>query len=142
MTVLLVEDNEIDARMVLRASETSSLANSIHVASDGARALAYLRQQPPFTDAPRPHLVLLDLNLPGIDGRDVLAEMKADESLRQIPVIILSSSTLAADVEASYGNDAAALVTKPVGLEGFSRVIDALDKFWCELVTYCNPAVS
>ncbi|MCP4086295.1 MAG: response regulator [Actinomycetia bacterium] len=139
MTVLLVEDNEIDARMVLRASETSSLANSIHVASDGARALAYLRQQPPFTDAPRPHLGFLDLNLPGIDGRDVLAEMKADESLRQIPVIIMSSSTLA---EASYGNDAAALVTKPVGLEGFSRVIDALDKFWCELVTYCNPAVS
>lgn len=142
ISVLLVEDNEIDARMVLRAAESSRLANQIHVVSDGAQALSYLHREPPFTDAPCPHLVLLDLNLPGIDGRDVLAEMKADETLRHIPVVILTSSTLEQDVLASYRSDAAAFVTKPVGLDGFLKVVEAVEHFWIDVVTLPEAAIS
>ncbi|MCP3990191.1 MAG: response regulator [Actinomycetia bacterium] len=140
-TVLLVEDNEIDARMVLRAARSSRLANHIQVVTDGAQALDYLHRRPPFADAPYPHLVLLDLNLPGIDGRDVLAEMKADDTLRHIPVVILTSSTLEQDVLASYRGDAAAFVTKPVGLDGFLKVVEAVECFWIDVVTLPEVAV-
>ncbi len=141
-SVLLVEDNEIDVMMMLRAARSGRLADQIDVVNDGARALAYLRGEPPYSEAPRPHLVLLDLNFPGLDGRDVLAEMKADETLHDIPVVVLTSSTLERDVLASYRGDAAAFVTNPAGFAGFQKVVNAVESFWMDVVTFPQTVVS
>ena len=138
ISVLLVEDNAIDARMVLKASEASRLANRITVVTDGAQALQYLRKEGDYANEIRPDLILLDLNLPGIDGRDVLQEIKADPLLRHIPVVVLTSSNLDEDVLSAYRAHAAAFVTKPVGLDGFLKVVQAVEGFWIEVVTFPN----
>jgi CheY-like chemotaxis protein len=132
--VLLVEDDPGDVLMTREAFEEHKVRNRLTVVSDGVDALAYLRGEEPFTDAVRPDLVLLDLNLPKRDGREVLAEIKNDESLRQIPVVILTTSQAEEDVLASYRLHANAYVTKPVDFERFIAVVRKIDEFFVTVV--------
>jgi CheY-like chemotaxis protein len=120
--------------MTKEAFEEHKVHNRLTVVSDGVDALAYLRKQEPFTDAVRPDLVLLDLNLPKRDGREVLAEIKSDESLRQIPVVILTTSQADEDVVRSYQLHANAYVTKPVDFERFIAVVRQIDEFFVSVV--------
>jgi CheY-like chemotaxis protein len=132
--VLLVEDDPGDVLMTREAFEEHKVRNRLTVVSDGVDALAYLRGQEPFTDAVRPDLVLLDLNLPKRDGREVLAEIKNDESLRQIPVVVLTTSQAEEDVLRSYQLHANAYVTKPVDFEQFINVVRRIDDFFVSVV--------
>jgi two-component system, chemotaxis family, response regulator Rcp1 len=132
--VLLVEDNPIDARVILRAARNSGIANDISHVADGTAALAYLHQQSPFEDALAPDLVLLDLNLPGVDGRDVLAHMKNDEQLRCTPVVVLTTSDDDADILRSYELGANAFVTKPIDADGWAKVVSSIEGFWFQIV--------
>ena len=142
ISVLLVEDNEIEAMMVLRACKSTKLADQITVVKDGTKALACLRRQNPYQQAPRTDLVLLDLNLPGIDGHDVLSEIKADRRLCRIPVVILTSSSLEQDILTSYQAGAAAFVTKPVGIDGFKTVMHTIVDFWADVVAFPNEPLN
>jgi CheY-like chemotaxis protein len=132
--VLLVEDDPGDVLMTREAFAEHKVRNNLNVVSDGAEALAYVRRQPPYTDAPRPDLVLLDLNLPRRDGREVLAEMKADPELRGIPIVVLTTSAAEADILASYSLHANAYVTKPVDFERFISVVRQIDDFFVSVV--------
>jgi CheY-like chemotaxis protein len=132
--VLLVEDDPGDVQLTQEAFEDYKVRNRLTVVSDGVGALAYLRRQEPYRDAVRPDLVLLDLNLPGRDGREVLAEIKNDESLRQIPVVILTTSQADEDVLRSYQLHANAYVTKPVDFERFINVVRRIDDFFVSVV--------
>jgi len=131
--VLLVEDDPGDVLMTREAFE-EYLNNRLDVVSDGADALAYLRREGEYADAPRPDLILLDLNLPRRDGREVLAEIKADDSLRHIPVIVLTTSRADEDVLRSYQLHANAYVTKPVDFDGFIEAIRQIDHFFVSVV--------
>jgi CheY-like chemotaxis protein len=131
--VLLVEDDPGDVLMTREAFE-EYLNNQLDVVSDGAEALSYLRREGEYADAPRPDLILLDLNLPRRDGREVLAEIKADESLRHIPVIVLTTSQADEDVMRSYQLHANAYVTKPVDFDGFIDAIRQIDHFFVSVV--------
>jgi two-component system response regulator len=133
--ILLVEDNPGDADLVRIALEENKLCNTLHVVEDGIQAMAYLRKEPPFTDAVRPDMVLLDLNLPRKDGREVLAEIKGDDELRRIPVVILTTSAQDEDILRAYNLNANCYVTKPVDFEQFSKVVQAIDNFWFGIVT-------
>jgi CheY-like chemotaxis protein len=133
INVLLVEDDPGDVLMTREAFE-EYLNNRLDVVSDGADALAYLRREGEYADAPRPDLILLDLNLPRRDGREVLAEVKADESLRHIPVIVLTTSQADEDVLRSYQLHANAYVTKPVDFDGFIEAIRQIDHFFVSVV--------
>ena len=133
INVLLVEDDPGDVLMTCEAFE-EYLHNRLDVVTDGAAALAYLRREEPYTDAPRPDLVLLDLNLPRRDGREVLQEVKADEDLRHIPVIVLTTSQAEEDVLRSYQLHANAYVTKPVDFDGFIEAIKQIDHFFVSVV--------
>lgn len=133
INVLLVEDDPGDVLMTREAFE-EYLHNRLDVVTDGVAALAYLRCEEPYTDAPRPDLILLDLNLPRRDGREVLQEVKADEDLRHIPVIILTTSQAEEDVLRSYQLHANAYVTKPVDFEGFIEAIRQIDHFFVSVV--------
>jgi CheY-like chemotaxis protein len=128
--ILLVEDNPADVRLTREALKDTSVLSRLHVTSDGVAALDFLRRQGRYAAAPRPHLVLLDLNLPRKDGREVLAEIKGDEELKRIPVVILTTSRAEEDVLRSYSLHANAYVTKPVGLAEFLRVVRSLEGFW------------
>jgi CheY-like chemotaxis protein len=132
--VLLVEDDPGDVLMTREAFEEHKVRNRLTVVSDGMDALAYLRGEEPYTDAVRPDLVLLDLNLPKRDGREVLAEIKNDESLRQIPVVVLTTSQAEEDVLRSYQLHANAYVTKPVDFEQFIDVVRRIDDFFVSVV--------
>jgi len=132
--VLLVEDNPGDAELTRVTLETSRLRLEISLVVDGAQALAYLLRQPPFTSAPPPDLILLDLNLPKLDGREVLAEMRTHEELRRLPVVVLTSSDAEKDVAESYGLGANCFVTKPVGLEAFQSIVRSVEGFWFTVV--------
>jgi CheY-like chemotaxis protein len=132
--VLLVEDDPGDVLMTKEAFEEHKIGNKLNVVSDGVEALAYLRQEPPYTDAVRPDLILLDLNLPRRDGREVLQEIKCDESLRQIPVVVLTTSQLDEDILRSYQLHANAYVTKPVDFEQFITVVRQIDDFFVSVV--------
>jgi CheY-like chemotaxis protein len=138
INVLLVEDDPGDVLMTREAFE-EYLNNRLDVVSDGSEALAYLRREGEYTDAPRPDLILLDLNLPRRDGREVLAEVKADENLRTIPVIVLTTSQADEDVLKSYQLHANAYVTKPVDFDGFIEAIRQIDHFFVSVVQL--PAV-
>ncbi len=131
--VLLVEDDPGDVLMTREAFE-DHLAHTLHVVSDGEQALAFLRQQGEYADAPRPDLVLLDLNLPRKDGREVLSEMKADPSLRLIPVVVLTTSEAEEDVLRSYQLHANAYVSKPVDFDRFVSVVRRIDDFFRTVV--------
>lgn len=134
VNVLLIEDNEIDARMVLRAAENSKLRNRVLVATDGQSGLEILRDAERREQDGAIDLVLLDLNLPGITGVDVLAEIKNDLELRLTPVVILTTSSDEKDIADAYANHAAAFITKPVGFDGFMKVVQSVEQFWVEIV--------
>jgi CheY-like chemotaxis protein len=138
INVLLVEDDPGDVLMTREAFE-EYLNNRLDVVSDGSEALAYLRREGEYVDAPRPDLILLDLNLPRRDGREVLAEVKADVNLRTIPVIVLTTSQADEDVLKSYQLHANAYVTKPVDFDGFIEAIRQIDHFFVSVVQL--PAV-
>jgi CheY-like chemotaxis protein len=132
--VLLVEDDPGDVLMTREAFEHHKLRNNLHVVADGVEALRFLRREGEHADAPRPGLVLLDLNLPRKDGREVLAEIKSDESLRSIPVVVLTTSEAEEDILRSYDLHANAYVTKPVDFDRFIDVIRQIDDFFVTVV--------
>ena len=138
INVLLVEDDPGDVLMTREVFD-EYLNNRLDVVSDGAEALAYLRREPPYAAAVRPDLILLDLNLPRRDGREVLAEIKADEGLRHIPVIVLTTSRADEDVLRSYQLHANAYVTKPVDFDGFVEAIKQIDHFFVTVVRLPAP---
>lgn len=132
--VLLVEDDPGDVRLTQEALKRSKLLVMMTVVNDGEQALRFLRRQEPYAGAVRPDLVLLDLNLPKVDGREVLAAAKADPELRAIPVVILTTSSADADILKAYGLGGNCYITKPVGFEEFSRIVRAIEEFWFEVV--------
>jgi len=132
--ILMVEDNEGDARLALEAMKDSKIKNSMHHVRDGDEAMAFLRKEGKYTDAPHPDLVLLDLNLPRKSGQEVLAEMKADADLKRIPVVILTVSSDEADVLKTYNAHANCFVTKPLDLAQFIKVVRAIEDFWLTIV--------
>lgn|SRR5574340_280111 len=132
--ILLVEDNPGDVRLTREALKEAKVINNLNVIKDGMEALAYLRKEGPYAAAPRPHLILLDLNLPKRDGREVLATIKADEALKRIPVVVLTTSQDEQDVLKSYNLHANCYITKPVDLDQFIRVVRSIEDFWLGIV--------
>jgi len=132
--ILLVEDNAADVRLTEEALKEGKVRNNLHVARDGMEALEFLRRQGPHKNAIRPDLVLLDLNLPRRDGREVLAEIKNDPDLKMIPVVVLTTSSAEADILKSYKLHANCYITKPVDLEQFVQVVKSIDDFWLTVV--------
>src|SRR5579863_6483275 len=132
--VLLVEDNPGDVRLTLEAMKESKVINNLNVANDGVEAMAYLRREGAHQNVMRPDLILLDLNLPRKNGREVLAEVKADQSLRLIPVVVLTTSQAEEDIVRSYNLHANCYVTKPVDLDQFIEVIKSINDFWFSVV--------
>ena len=132
--ILLVEDNPGDVRLTQEALAEAKVRNNLAVARDGVEALSYLRREPPFEDATRPDLVLLDLNLPRKDGREVLAEIKADPLLRRLPVVVLTTSTAEKDVFETYDLHANCYITKPVDLDQFVGIVTSIEDFWLTIV--------
>jgi len=137
--ILLVEDNPGDVRLTAEALRDARVRNRLSVAKDGVDALAFLRQEGEHGQAPRPDLILLDLNLPKKGGREVLQEIKQDERLKHIPVVILTTSQAEQDIVQSYHLRANAYVTKPVDLEQFLKVIQSIEHFWLEIVKLSRP---
>jgi CheY-like chemotaxis protein len=132
--ILLVEDNPGDADLALEALETGKVRNTLHVVGDGEAAMAFLRRKGEYTAAPRPDLVLLDLNLPKKDGREVLAEIKSDDDLKRIPVVILTASKAEEDILKSYNLHANCYITKSIDLNQFNKVVHAIEDFWFTIV--------
>jgi CheY-like chemotaxis protein len=132
--ILLIEDDPGDVVMTREALATAKVLNELHVVDNGETAIAFLRREGDFEDVPRPDIVLLDLNLPRLDGREVLALVKADESLRTIPVVVLTTSDAEEDVLRSYDLHANAYVTKPVDFEAFMQVVRQIDEFFLTVV--------
>ena len=133
--ILLVEDNPGDARLTIEAMREAKMRNRVHVVEDGVEAMAFLRRQGRYGEAPRPDLILLDLNLPRKDGREVLAEVKADSDLKRIPVVVLTTSRAEEDVIRAYDLHANCYVTKPVDLAQFMKIVAQIDEFWVKVVT-------
>lgn len=133
--ILLVEDSPGDVRLTREAWKEARIKNRLHVAEDGVDALAFLRQQGRHAEAVRPHLILLDLNLPRKDGREVLAEIKQDPSLRLIPVVILTTSKAEQDILKTYNLHANCYITKPLDMDDFVRVVRSIEEFWLTTVT-------
>lgn len=132
--ILLVEDNELDAEATMHAAEDSLLANRIHHVWDGQAALDFLFQRGDYSDASRPELILLDLNMPGIDGREVLKQVKSHDQLKTIPVVILTTSKTDEDILSSYQHGANAYIRKPVTAGGFTNVVKTIEEFWFGIV--------
>jgi two-component system, chemotaxis family, response regulator Rcp1 len=132
--ILLVEDNPGDVRLTVEALKEGKVRNRLSVVEDGVEALAFLRHEGKYADAPRPDVILLDLNLPRKDGRAVLAEIKADEGLRRIPVVVLTTSSSEQDILRSYDLHANCYITKPVDLEQFIEVVKGIEEFWLTIV--------
>ena len=130
MQVLLVEDSPGDVRLTQEAFHEANPNVHLHIACDGVEAMAFLKKEGQYADAPRPDLVLLDLNLPRMDGREVLLHIKADESLKAIPTAILTTSVAEADVAISYRRQANCYLTKPVQLEEFENLVKSINDFW------------
>jgi len=135
MDILLVEDNPGDVRLTREAFAEGPFAVNLSVVSNGVEALTFLRRERPYTNAPRPEIVLLDLNLPCVDGRQVLAQLKADQRLRCIPVVILTTSKAEADITQTYDLHANCYIAKPVDLEQFFTVVRGIEDFWLTTVT-------
>ncbi len=132
--ILLVEDNPADIRITQEAFKEAGVGNNLRIVKDGVEALVYLRQEAPHHNAPRPDLILLDLNMPRLDGREVLAEIKNDGALRKIPVIILTTSEADEDILNSYNLHANCYIPKPIDLDEFIEVIRSIEDFWLTLV--------
>jgi chemotaxis family two-component system response regulator Rcp1 len=132
--ILLVEDSPGDVRLTREAFKDAKAHINLHVASDGAEAMAFLVREGKHSNAPRPDLILLDLNLPKKDGREVLEEIKESSSLKTIPVVILTTSASEEDILRSYRLHANCYITKPVNLDGFLKVVKSIDNFWLSVV--------
>jgi len=132
--ILLVEDNPADARLTLETLKEEKLNNKLNVVKDGVEALAYLRQEGEFTNAVRPDLILLDLNLPRKDGREVLSEIKNNPKLKTIPIVVLTVSEAEKDIFAAYNLHANCYISKPLDLYQFSKVVRAIQDFWLTIV--------
>jgi chemotaxis family two-component system response regulator Rcp1 len=133
--ILIVEDNPGDVRLTQEGLKEGKVLNNLHVAEDGEEAMAFLRREGKYADAPRPDLILLDLNLPGKDGREVLAEIKADKDLRRIPVVVLTVSKAEEDILKTYDLNANCYITKPINLDQFIKVVKSIEEFWLTIVT-------
>jgi len=132
--ILMVEDNEGDVLLTQLGLRDAKIAVDLTVVKDGVEAMEYLRREGRFEAAPRPDLILLDLNLPRMDGREVLGELKADPDLGRIPVVVLTSSLADDDVERAYGLHASCYVVKPVGAKEFEKIIHSINEFWLTVV--------
>jgi chemotaxis family two-component system response regulator Rcp1 len=132
--ILLIEDNPGDVRLTLEAFKEGKVRNKIYVVNDGVEALAFLRREGKYADMPRPDVILLDLNLPRKDGREVLGEIKKDPNLSRIPVVILTTSQAEQDVLQTYNLHANCYITKPVELEQFMTVVKSIEIFWLNVV--------
>ena len=132
--ILLVEDNPGDADLTKEGLEDSKIKNDLHVVTDGLQAIQFLRRQGEYANAPRPDLILLDLNMPKMDGREVLAEVKEDPRLKTIPVCVLTSSEAEIDVARSYQLHANCYIAKPVDLEGMTKIVKNIQSFWLQVV--------
>ena len=132
--ILLIEDNLGDVRLIKEAFKEGKIINHMSVVEDGEAAMAFLRREGPYAGAVRPDLILLDLNLPKKDGREVLAEIKADEDLKRIPVVILTTSQAEEDILRTYDLHANCYVTKPVDLEQFLAVVRSIEDYWLAIV--------
>lgn len=132
--ILLVEDNPGDVDLTLEALNEAKLRNHVHVVEDGVKAMEFLRREGRYEDSPRPDLILLDLNMPRKDGREVLREIKEDPDLRRIPVVVLTTSQAEQDVLDAYEHRANAYIVKPVGFEQFFSAIQSLEDFWLTVV--------
>jgi chemotaxis family two-component system response regulator Rcp1 len=136
MDILLVEDNEGDARLLREVLSRINKTVRLHVVTDGLEAIAFLKYQGPYLDAPRPQLILLDMRMPKLDGLEVLAEIKADSRLRAIPIVVLTMSNSERDIAQSYQLMASCYLTKPGELVEFERLIKSLNDFWLTRVTF------
>lgn len=136
--ILLVEDNPGDIRLTIEALKEGKVSNNLQTVNDGVDALAYLRKQGKFADAVRPDLVLLDLNLPKKNGREVLEEIKKDSDLKRLPVVVLTTSNAEQDVLKTYDLHANCYITKPVDLEQFLKVVRSIEDFWLTIVRLPN----
>lgn len=132
--ILLVEDNPGDVRLTMEALKEAKVRNKLYVVTDGVAALAFLRGEGEYTDAPHPDLILLDLNLPKKDGHEVLAEIKQDSALKRIPVVVLTVSRTEEDILRSYDLHANCYITKPVDLDQFLKVVESIEDFWLTIV--------
>lgn len=132
--ILLVEDNPGDARLAMEALKDSKVNNKLHHVIDGAEAIAFLKREGEYADAPRPDLILLDLNLPKKSGREVLDEIKKDDSLKHIPVVILTVSDDEGDIIQTYSKHANCYITKPIDLDQFIKVVHSIEDFWLSIV--------
>lgn len=133
--ILMVEDSPTDVLLTKEALRHAKVLNHLHVVEDGVEAMAFLRKEGPFASVPRPDLILLDFNLPRKDGREVLAEIKADEDLQLIPVVVLTTSKAEEDVLKSYRLHANCYIIKPVEFGNFASVIQSIESFWFSVVT-------
>ncbi len=133
--VLLVEDNAADVRLTQEALNETKLPYQLHVARDGVEAIRFLRREGEYADVPTPELILLDWNLPKMDGREVLGEIKGDAALRSIPVVVLTTSRAAIDIAHAYDLHANCFITKPVNVFQFFEVISAVEQFWLQTAT-------
>jgi chemotaxis family two-component system response regulator Rcp1 len=132
--ILLVEDNPGDVRLTREALRDGKIYNNLYVARDGVEAMAFLRKTGQYAHAPRPDLILLDLNLPRKDGHEVLAEVKTDETLRRIPVVILTTSQAEEDIIKTYDLHVNCYITKPVDLDQFVKIVKSIEDFWLTIV--------
>ncbi len=132
--VLLVEDDPGDTDLMIETMKQSKLRINMHIVEDGVKAMAFLRREDPYKDAVAPDLILLDLNMPRKDGREVLREIKRDDTLKHLPVVILTTSQAEADIIGSYNLGANCYIPKPVGLREFGRVVRAIKEFWFTIV--------
>ena len=132
--ILLVEDNPGDVRLTEEALKEGKVLNNIHLANDGVEAVSFLQKEGKYTDAVRPDLILLDLNLPKKDGREVLMEIKKDEALRRIPVVVLTTSMAEEDIIRTYDYHANCYITKPVDFDQFINVVKSIEDFWLNVV--------
>lgn len=133
--ILLVEDSPADILLTREAFEESRIVNTLHVVEDGVQAMDYLHKRGAHASAPRPDLILLDLNLPRKNGREVLAEIKADPNLRKIPIVVLTTSSADEDIFRAYDLNANCYVVKPVGFENFMEAMQSIRHFWFSVVT-------
>ena len=134
ITILLVEDNPGDVRLVQETFREGKVCNNLEITRDGVEAMAFLRHEGQFANAPRPDLILLDLNLPRKNGSEVLAEIKADEKLKRIPVVILTASQAEEDIVKAYDLYANCYLTKPIDLDQFINLVNAIKSFWLSIV--------
>ena len=136
--ILLVEDNPGDSRLAVEAMKESKLKNNLYVVEDGVEAMNFLYKIGKYSDMPRPDLIILDLNLPKKDGREVLAEIKSDDRLKRIPVVILTISKAEEDILKSYNLHANCFITKPLDLDQFMKVVRSIEEFWLTIVRLPN----